>query len=94
MSKEDFQCAVKDVLLLNMKPLNEWALPNRHNWMESQKSNGTDDEKVTEDLLSCPGVEVVCKYLGLFVQETQKENDKQCPPATICCLRQRIRERC
>ena len=48
---------MKDVLLLKTKPLNEWAHLNLHNWMESSN----DDEKVTEDLLSCPVVEVVSK---------------------------------
>ena len=59
---------------LNLKSSNEWAFHNRHNWMESGNSNS--DEKVLKDLLSCPYAEVVCKWLCLFVQETQKENGK------------------
>ena len=31
-SKEDFQCAAKGVIPLNMKSSNEWALCNRYNW--------------------------------------------------------------
>ena len=55
-SEEDFRCTAKSVIPLTTK---SWALCSLHNWMESRNSNR--NEKVPEDLLSCPDVEVVCK---------------------------------
>ena len=86
-SEEDFRCAAKGVIPLNPKSSTKWTLCNL---MTSRNSNR--DDKVPENLLPCPDAEVVCKWLCLFVQEMQKQNGEQYPPATIRC--QPIRERC
>ena len=83
-SEEDVRSAAKGVIPLNTKCSNAWALGNLRSWMETQNSNS--DEKVPEDLLSCPEAEVVCKWLCRFVHETRKENGERYPPATIRCL--------
>ena len=67
-SKEDVQSAAKGVIPLNTKCSNAWALGNLRSWMETGNSNS--DEKVPEDLLSCPEAEVVCKWLCRFVHES------------------------
>ena len=83
-SEEDMQSAAKGVIPLNTKCFNALALGNLRSWMETRNSNS--DEKVPEDLLSCPEAEVVCKWLCRFVHETRKENGERYPPATIRCL--------
>ena len=61
--------AAKGIILFNTKSLNNWALHNQHSWMKGRNSN----EDVPEDLLSCPDVESVCKWLCLFVRRHKRE---------------------
>ena len=68
-SEEEFQCAAKGAIPLNSKSSNEWALRNLH--IKSRNSNS--NEKVPEDLLSCPNAEVVCKWLYLCARDAKGE---------------------
>ena len=65
LMRHHIQIQIITLILLNTKSSHAWALHNLHNWIESRNSNS--DEKVTEDLLSCPDAEVVCKWLCLQV---------------------------
>ena len=84
VTEEEQTVAAKGVVPLNTKIANDWAMKNLRQWMEHRNNSG--EEKVPDDLLCCKDAERVCKWLCIFVQETQKENGEEYPPSTIRAL--------
>ena len=82
LKPEERSQAAKGVIPTNTKNATEWALRNFQQWREYRNQRSPEDP-VPEDLFRAADMDVLCKWLCCFVQETRKETGENYPATTL-----------